>query len=88
MSQDKNEIELLLNSSGFSGDDVQELLPDFITERVTKVGLTWYPSVDGPESFTLIVTTGLLLAEFAKEIVKSLSKDLYDWSKEKIIPLS
>lgn len=87
MSQVKNEIELLLNSTGFSGDDVQELLPDFITERFTKVGLTWYPSADGPESFTLIITTSLLLAEFAKEFVKSLSKDLYDWSKGKIIPL-
>ena len=87
MNQTKNEVELLLNSSGFSGEDVQNLLPDFITERYTKVGLTWCPSVDGPESFTLIITTSLLLAEFAKEFVKNLSKDLYDWSKEKIIPL-
>ncbi|HQU81787.1 MAG TPA: hypothetical protein PKY59_01595 [Pyrinomonadaceae bacterium] len=87
MSQEKNEIELLLNSAGFSGNDVEELLPDFITERYTKVGLTWYPSVDGPESFTLIITTSLLLAEFGKEFVKNLSKDLYEWSKGKIIPL-
>ena len=87
MSQTKNEVELLLNSSGFTGEDVQNLLPDFITERYTKVGLTWYPSVDGPESFTLIITTSLLLAEFSKEFVKNLSKDLYDWSKKKIIPL-
>lgn len=87
MSQIKNEIELLLNSAGYSGEDVQELLPDFITERYTKVGLTWYPSVDGPESFTLIITTSLLLAEFGKEFVKNLSKDLYKWSKKKIIPL-
>ena len=80
-------IELKLNSAGFKGEEIDEILPDFITERNTTIGLTWYPSVDGPESFTLIITVSILAAEFAKEFVKNLSKDLYSWTKEKVLPL-
>jgi hypothetical protein len=80
-------IELHLNSTGYKAEELQELLPDFITERHTVVGLTWYPSANGPESFTLAITIGILLAEFGKEFVKNLSKDLYEWTKNKIVPL-
>lgn len=80
-------IELRLNSAGYKGEEINELLPDFITERNTTVGLTWFPSVYGPENLTLVITVSIIVAEFAKGFVTELSKDLYRWSKSKILPL-
>jgi len=80
-------IELKLNSSGYRGEDVDEILPDFITDRNTTVGLTWYPSYEGPESFTLIIVVSIFAAELAKGFISELSKDLYEWSKSRLIHL-
>jgi hypothetical protein len=80
-------IELSFNSTGYKGKDIDDVLPDFITERNTSVGLTWYRSVEGPESFTLVIVISVLVAEIAKGFIGELGKDLYQWTKSKLIPL-
>lgn len=59
-------IELRLNSLGFNSDDVGEALPDFMADRDTLVGLTWYPCAEGPQSFLLVVTIYAGVAAVAK----------------------
>ncbi len=86
MAYIEHTIELRLNVSGYKGEELDQVVPDFIDERNTTVGLTWYPSVDGPTSFTLVIAA-VVAAEFGKEFVKLLSKDLYSWCKDKVIPL-
>jgi hypothetical protein len=80
----KHSVDLRFNSAGFTGSDLDELLPDFVTERDTNVGLTWYPSATGPESFTLAVIAAVALSAFVGEFSKKLSEDLYSWSKSKL----
>lgn len=80
-------IELKLNSAGFSADDLGTVLPDFITERKTLVGLTWYPSAQGPASYTLIITILWVVSAVPKVFIEELAKDLYKWSKQKLLNL-
>ena len=78
-------IDIRLNSAGFKGADVDALLPDFITDRETSVGLTWYPSANGPESFSVLLTVYAALSIVAGEFLKKLGEDLYQWSKRKLL---
>lgn len=78
-------IDIRLNSTGFSGADVEDLLPDFITERETSVGLTWYRSANGPESFSILLTIYAALGVVAGEFIKELATDLYSWGKQKLL---
>lgn len=80
----KHSVDLRFNSAGFTGSDLDELLPDFVTERDTNVGLTWYPSASGPESFTLAVIAAVAVSAFVGEFGKKLSEDLYAWSKSRL----
>jgi hypothetical protein len=80
-------IELKLSSSGFTGSDVQELLPLSRIDRKTLVGLKWYPCAEGPERFVLIVTIVSAFGVVGKVFLQELSKDLYSWIKTKVQPL-
>lgn len=80
----KHSVDLRFNSAGFTGSDLDELLPDFVTERDTNVGLTWYSSATGPESFALAVIAAVAVSAFVGEFGKKLSEDLYSWSKSKL----
>lgn len=80
----QHQIYIRLNSTGFNGADVDILLPDFITERETCVALTWYPSGNGPESFSILLTISAAIGVVASAFLKSLGEDLYVWSKQKL----
>jgi len=79
-------IELLLSTAGFRGRDLEDIRPDFETERDVSVGLKWYPSATGPETWTLAVAVGVPLAVFLNKFGDLLAADLYAWAKKKLAP--
>jgi hypothetical protein len=82
MSQDQQPtITLLLSSAGFKGADIDQLLPPFETDYETTVGLRWFPSATGPETWTLAIAAGLTLGAFLKKFAELLATDIYGWSK-------
>lgn len=85
----RHSITLDLNVTGYGGSDLDAVVPAFITERHTKLTLLWASSAEGPESFRLIVeiAAGIAAGSFVKTFVQELSKDLYEWSKEKLRPM-
>lgn len=85
----QHSIELRFNSTGYKGQELQEVLPDFITERDTTIGLTWYSSANGPESWNLVIkiAEGLLVTKLAEGFINELGKDLYSWVKTKLTSL-
>jgi len=87
MSYIHSSVEIQLNSAGFRGADIDALLPDFVTERKTVVGLTWHSSVNGPESFDVALTVGAVWAAAAVSsgFLEALGADLYKWAKEKLL---
>lgn len=74
-------IALLLSSTAFNGQDVDFLLPPFSTDYDTTVGLKWYPSATGPETWTLAIAAGISLAAFLKKFSELLATDIYSWAK-------
>jgi hypothetical protein len=82
-----HKIELKLSSAGYRGEEINSILPDFITYRKTLVGLTWYPSAEGPERYVLVVTLGAILANVTKVFMEELCKDIYKWVKDKLLIL-
>lgn len=88
MKQVRHEIRLELHEQGYSGSDVDELLPDFLTEHPTVVGITWTSCANGPEAWYLMITIGAsICSALAGGFLAELSKDIYSWAKSKIIPL-
>lgn len=87
MSYIYSSIEIQLNSAGFRGTDIDALLPDFVTERKTVVGLTWHSSFNGPESFDVALTVGAVwaVAAVSSGFLEALGADLYTWGKEKLL---
>lgn len=86
MSYIHSSVTIDLNSAGFHGADVDALLPDFATERKTTVGLTWHSSVNGPESFTVLLAVGSFCAvAVASGFLEALGADLYRWTKDKLL---
>jgi hypothetical protein len=84
----EHSIELTLNSSGYEGKDIDQVLPDFISDRPVRVGVAWAPSAEGPESLTLLIAVGIYAAtKLAEGFMSELSKDIYTWAKTKILPL-
>jgi hypothetical protein len=77
-------IYLELNSSGYRGLEIDEILPHFITDRKTVVGLTWESSAEEPESFTLVIIILIVLSSLGKGFLSELSKDLYQWANAKV----
>lgn len=77
-------ITIEFNSTSYSGQDVQDVLPDFITEHPTLVGLTWVPSAFGPEAFFISITIGAAVG-VAQGFLSELGSDLYRWAKEKLL---
>ena len=85
MNEDiKPSIKLTLSSVGFKGADLDKLMPDFSTERDVLVGLRWFPSATGPETWTLVIAASLPLAAFLKKFGDLLATDLYGWAKTKL----
>lgn len=78
-------LRIDLNSTGFSGRDIDALLPDFMTERKTTVGLTWNSSVNGPESFGIWAVVYAGLAAAAGGFLAEFGADLYKWTKDKLL---
>ncbi len=87
MGKIPHKIELKLNNAGFVGSDIDEILPPFMTDRKTLVGLTWYSCANGPESFVLVVTIWSAFRLVGKTFIEELSKDLYSWVKSQIQPM-
>ena len=86
MSHVYSSVVVELNSAGFRGADVDALLPEFMTERKTTVGLSWHSSVNGPESFSVLLTVGAMLAAATGSgFLQALGADLYKWTKEKLL---
>ncbi len=44
-------VTLDLNITGYDGSDLDAVVPHFMTERDTKLVLSWASSAEGPESF-------------------------------------
>jgi hypothetical protein len=86
MEKPTHKIELILNSTGFDGADVQALLPDFNTDRDTVVGLSWYPSAEGPERYYITLSIIAAIGFVSKVFLEELFKDIYTWLKGKILP--
>lgn len=80
-------IYLELNCMGFRGSEIDEILPDFMSERPTYIGLTWQPSAEGTESFTLGIIIGTALSPVVMGFLTEVGKDLYKWVKSKLVPL-
>ncbi|MBA2239215.1 MAG: hypothetical protein H0W24_11030 [Lysobacter sp.] len=75
-------IELLLSSVGFRGSDLEGLSPPFETEYDTRIGLKWYASATGPDTWAIIITVvGVPAALFAKKFAELLATDIYNWAK-------
>lgn len=84
--QIEHKIVLSLNSTGWRGEEIDALLPEFIAERDTLVGLTWTSSYYGPESFNLVITVAAsVVTVIASNFLSELSKDLYQWMKSKLL---
>ena len=81
-----HKVELHLSCAGFDGSAVQALVPDFITERHTIIGLSWYPCAEGPERYYITISICAALAFVTKVFLEELSKDLYKWLKGKLLP--
>jgi hypothetical protein len=89
MDRISHTVTLDFNITGYSGSDLDAVVPHFMTERETNLALTWRPSTEGPESFRLIIdiAAGYAAGSFLKTFVQELSKDLYKWGKERLSPL-
>jgi hypothetical protein len=89
MNEYSHVIILDLNITSYEGSDLHEVVPHFMTERDTKLALGWRASAEGPESFRLIIeiAAGITAGGLLKTFVQELSKDLYQWSKNKLQPL-
>ena len=77
-------LTLTLSKAGYSGSDIDSVLPPFMSRRQTIVGLTWEPAAEGPDSFKLIlemvVAYGVL--RIADGFLTELGRDLHVWSKQ------
>jgi hypothetical protein len=83
---DEEYIRLELNSTGYRGNDIEKIWPHFANERKTFIGLTWEPSIAGPESYTLLIVVTFIASQFFQGFISELSKDLYKWAKSKLLP--
>jgi hypothetical protein len=77
-------IRLTLSTSGYTADDVGLALPEFMTERSTTVGLTWWPPAHGPEFYTLLVVASGMATAALSSFFSELGKDLYAWAKRRL----
>ncbi|HOO56265.1 MAG TPA: hypothetical protein PLN69_05530 [bacterium] len=89
MSKITEHITLSLNSTGYKGEDIDQARPGVLeTERDILTGVSWAPSVMGVYSFTLvIVITGSIVAAVSQGFFGELGKDLYGWTKNKLVSL-
>lgn len=69
----------------YEGHELKELYPDFATEFPTTVGYRWQSCGSGPESWDMIVKISAVAALVGKGFLEELTKDLYKWSKDKIL---
>ena len=77
---------LTVQPQSYSGKDLEDLYPnDFIDKYTTTVGFKWRQSDMGPESWSLTIAAGYTLGKLVSGFIGELSKDLYTWSKEKIL---
>jgi hypothetical protein len=81
----KHEIELLLNSSGYTGGDLDKVIPDFFSDRDVKVGLVHIPSFNGPDSWVINIIIGTALGKIGEVFLSEIIGDLYNWSKTKLV---
>lgn len=80
-------VFLRLNSVGFKGSDIDEVFPDFATNRQTTVGLSWAGTAEGPCQYILLIALSIPLTLITNAFLSELGKDLYKWSKSKLIPM-
>jgi hypothetical protein len=80
----KYKIEILLNSAGYKGRDLDELLPEFITERDSQIGLFWQSSANGPESWIIVIGIVAIFSKVTDVFLDKLFEDLYEYSKSKL----
>ena len=85
MQDFKCQIILELNSMGYHGEEINHILPDFMAERKTTIGLTWESSAEGSETFNLLIQIGILISIVTKGFLNELGKDLYGWVKSQLI---
>jgi hypothetical protein len=78
------DVTFLLSSAGYAGKDLDEIQPHFSSELDAVVGLKWYPTAMGPETWTLLISAGVPIAFFLKKFGDLLAADLYKWSKESL----
>jgi hypothetical protein len=77
---------LTLQPQAYSGSELEELYPDeFLSKYTTTVGFKWRQSDMGPESWSLTIAAGYALGKLVSVFAGELSKDLYKWTKEKIL---
>ncbi len=86
MNANDLKIDFFLSSAGFKVADLEELMPPFMTDYDTRVGLRWMPSATGPESWTLAIVVGILAAEFGKKFAAKMAEDIYGWLKNTVGP--
>lgn len=77
-------IRLTLSTAGFKGADLDEVMPDFQTERDVSVALKWFPSATGPETWTLVIAAGMSLGGFLQKFGELIAEDIHSWSKKNL----
>lgn len=66
---------------GFDGKDVDDIRPDFVTDRPVRCQLQWAPSCEGPHSYRIYVEFGIIASFLLQGFFRELAKDIYRWSK-------
>jgi hypothetical protein len=80
----KHFINVSLNSAGFKGRDLDKLIPDFMADRSTTLGLFWEPSYNGPHSWIVDIIVLGSLFKISELFLGELFSDLYNYSKKKL----
>lgn len=79
-------IQLTLSSVGFNGADLDCLTPDFEADQNVSRSLKWFPSVTGPETWTLLIAVAIPLKPFFNKFMELLAEDVYAWAKNRLTP--
>lgn len=80
-------ISFTCQPMSYEGQELKDIYPDFATDYPTTVGYRWQSCAAGPESWDLVLKISAVTALVGKGFLQELTKDLYRWSKEKVLPV-
>jgi hypothetical protein len=81
----KASVSFLCQPMSYEGHELKEIYPEFAINYPTTVGYRWQSCAAGPESWDLILKISAVAALVGKGFLEELTKDLYKWSKERLL---